>query len=95
MAHFAKLDSNNIVERIEVVHNDIATDEEAGINFLKSLYGSDTNGNALNISNLTRDAAGSSVWKSIAVIIYFKFIIVATPTKVFSIVVTVFIVPDK
>jgi|TARA_B100001093_G_C26560743_1_gene898546 hypothetical protein len=43
MAHFAKLDSNNIVERIEVVHNDIATDEEAGINFLKSLYGSDTN----------------------------------------------------
>ena len=28
MAHFAKLDSNNIVERVEVVNNDVATDEE-------------------------------------------------------------------
>ena len=43
MAHFAKLDINNIVERIEVVNNDVATSEQAGIDFLKSLYGSDTN----------------------------------------------------
>ena len=33
MAHFAKLDSNNIVERVEVVNNDVATDEETGIFF--------------------------------------------------------------
>ena len=42
MAHFAKLDSNNIVERVEVVNNDVATGEETGIIFLKGLYGSDT-----------------------------------------------------
>ena len=42
MAHFAKLEAGNIVERVEVVSNDIATTEEAGINFLKSLYGNDT-----------------------------------------------------
>jgi len=39
MAHFAKLDSNNIVERVEVVSNDIATTEQAGIDFLNNLYG--------------------------------------------------------
>ena len=39
MAHFAKLDSNNIVERVEVVSNDIATTEQAGVDFLNNLYG--------------------------------------------------------
>lgn len=39
MAHFALLDENNLVVRVEVVHNDIATDEAAGIAFLQSLYG--------------------------------------------------------
>jgi hypothetical protein len=38
MAHFAKLNSNNIVERIETVSNDIATTEQAGIDFLNNLY---------------------------------------------------------
>ena len=38
MAHFAKLGNNNIVERVEVVHNNIATDEQAGITFLQNLY---------------------------------------------------------
>jgi len=38
MAHFAKIGSDNIVERVEVVHNDIATDEQAGITFLQNLY---------------------------------------------------------
>ena len=42
MAHFAKLDSSNLVERVDVVHNDVATDETTGINFLKNLHGSDT-----------------------------------------------------
>jgi len=39
MAHFAKLNSDNIVERVEVVSNDVATNEQAGINFLNNLYG--------------------------------------------------------
>ena len=42
MAHFAKLGAGNIVERVEVVANDIATTEEKGIEFLKSLHGNDT-----------------------------------------------------
>ena len=38
MAHFAKLKTGNIVERVEVVSNDVATTEQAGIDFLKELY---------------------------------------------------------
>ena len=38
MAHFAKLGKGNIVERVEVVSNDIATTEQAGVDFLKELY---------------------------------------------------------
>jgi len=39
MAHFAKLGVGNIVERVEVVSNDIATTEQAGVDFLNNLYG--------------------------------------------------------
>ena len=39
MAHFAKLGRGNIVEKVEVISNDIATTEEAGVNFLRNLYG--------------------------------------------------------
>ena len=39
MAHFAKLGVGNIVERVEVVSNDIATSEQAGVDFLNNLYG--------------------------------------------------------
>ena len=39
MAHFAKLGTGNIVERVEVVSNEIATTEQAGIEFLQNLYG--------------------------------------------------------
>ena len=39
MAHFAKIGVGNIVERVEVVHNDIATTEQAGVDFLNNLYG--------------------------------------------------------
>lgn len=39
MAHFAFLDENNIVLRVEVVHNDEAPDEATGVAFLQSLYG--------------------------------------------------------
>jgi hypothetical protein len=38
MAHFAKLGIGNIVERVEVVSNDIATTEQAGVDFLNNLY---------------------------------------------------------
>jgi len=38
MAHFAKLGIGNKVERVEVVSNDIATTEQAGVDFLKELY---------------------------------------------------------
>ena len=38
MAHFAKLGVGNIVERVEVVSNDIATTEQAGADFLNNLY---------------------------------------------------------
>ena len=38
MAHFAKLGVGNIVEKVEVVSNDIATTEQAGVNFLNNIY---------------------------------------------------------
>ena len=37
MAHFAKLNSENIVEKILVVSNEVATDEQSGVNFLNNL----------------------------------------------------------
>ena len=40
MAHFAKLGIGNKVERVEKVSNDIATTEQAGVDFLNNLYGS-------------------------------------------------------
>ena len=40
MAHFAKLGKGNIVEQVVVVSNDIATSEQAGMDFLNNLYGS-------------------------------------------------------
>jgi hypothetical protein len=40
MAHFAKLGTGNIVERVAVVSNDIATTEQAGVDFLNNLHGS-------------------------------------------------------
>ena len=40
MAHFAKLGIGNIITTIEVVHNDIATTEQAGVDFLNNLFGS-------------------------------------------------------
>ena len=38
MAHFSKLGIGNIVEAVHVVSNDIATTEQAGIDFLNNLY---------------------------------------------------------
>ena len=38
MAHFAKLGKENIVEKVEVVNNNVATTEQAGVDFLNNLY---------------------------------------------------------
>ena len=38
MAHFAKLGTGNIVKKVVVVSNDIATSEQAGMDFLNNLY---------------------------------------------------------
>jgi hypothetical protein len=38
MAHFAKLGVGNIIEAVHVVSNDIATTEQAGVDFLNNLY---------------------------------------------------------
>jgi hypothetical protein len=47
MAHFAKLDENNVVTQVIVVHNndctlDGAENETVGVLFCKSLFGADT-----------------------------------------------------
>ena len=48
MAHFAKLNQNNIVEQVIVVNNEVLLDENnieqesIGIDFCKSLYGENT-----------------------------------------------------
>ena len=38
MANFAKIGTGNIVEKVEVLHNDVATTEQAGVDFLNNLY---------------------------------------------------------
>jgi len=38
MAHFAKLGIGNKVLTVEIVHNDIATSEQAGVDFLNNFY---------------------------------------------------------
>ena len=38
MAHFSKIGTGNIVEQVVVVSNDIATTEQAGIEFLQKLF---------------------------------------------------------
>jgi hypothetical protein len=48
MAHFAKLNSDNTVEQVIVVNNEVILDEngieqeQIGVDFCKSLYGEDT-----------------------------------------------------
>ena len=38
MAHFAKLGTGNIIEKVEVVSNDKALTEQSGVDFLNNLY---------------------------------------------------------
>ena len=59
MAHFAKLDENNIVTQVIVVSNDIATSESAGITFINNLYGtSDTWKQTSYNKNIRKNYAG-------------------------------------
>ncbi len=39
MAHFCKIGKGSKVEKVVVVSNDVATSEQAGIDFLNNLYG--------------------------------------------------------
>lgn len=41
MAHFALLDENNVVLRVEAVSNDVCQNEWEGQEFLKSIHGQD------------------------------------------------------
>ncbi len=40
MAHFAKIGSGNIVETVEVLSNDVAATEQAGVEFLQNFHNS-------------------------------------------------------
>jgi len=39
MAHFAKLNDNNEVVTVEVISNEVATTEQAGVDFINNLHG--------------------------------------------------------
>lgn len=39
MAHFAKLNSENVVDQVVVLHNNDAPDEISGVTFLNNLFG--------------------------------------------------------
>ena len=60
MAHFAKLDSNNIVEQVIVVNNADLTDvtgtevESIGIAYCQKLYGASTNWKQVSYNNKFR-----------------------------------------
>jgi len=60
MAHFAQLDDNNIVETIVVIDNNILEDdtenenEEQGIDYLKGIYGNNTNWKQTSFNNNIR-----------------------------------------
>ncbi len=60
MAHFAKLGKGNIVESVVVVSNNVATDEQAGVEFLRNLY-NDQNAQWIQTSynnNIRKNYAG-------------------------------------
>jgi len=39
MAHFCKIGKGSKIEKVVVVSNDVATTEQAGIDFLNNMYG--------------------------------------------------------
>jgi hypothetical protein len=62
MAHFAKVNKENIVEQVIVVNNEEVPDEATGIAFCKSLYGEDTEWVQTSYNNnFRRQFAGSGM----------------------------------
>lgn len=63
MAHFAKIDSNNMVTEVVVISNDVIKDEsgkeveQLGINFMKELYGEGTYKQTSYNGNLRKNMA--------------------------------------
>ena len=58
MAHFAKLNSENIVEQVVAVHNNDAPDEATGIAFLNNLFGKATWVQTSYNGNIRKNYAG-------------------------------------
>ena len=64
MAHFATLDESNIVTNVEVINNEVITDgdgveqEELGIDFLTSLYGTGNYKQTSYNNNIRKNYAG-------------------------------------
>jgi len=58
MAHFAKLNSENVVDQVVVVHNNDAPDEATGIAFLNSLFGDATWVQTSYNGNIRKNYAG-------------------------------------
>jgi hypothetical protein len=58
MAHFAKLNSENVVEQVIVVHNNDAPDEASGIAFLNTLFGDGTWVQTSYNKNIRKNYAG-------------------------------------
>lgn len=59
MAHFAKINSDNIVEEVLVVNNEEVPDEATGIAFCKSLFGENTEWVQTSYNNNFRAAFAS------------------------------------
>ena len=58
MAHFAKLNSENVVDQVVVVHNNDAPDETSGIAFLNTLFGDATWVQTSYNGNIRKNYAG-------------------------------------
>jgi hypothetical protein len=58
MAHFAKINSENVVDQVVVVHNNDAPDEASGIAFLTNLFGGGTWVQTSYNNNIRKNYAG-------------------------------------
>jgi hypothetical protein len=59
MAHFAKLNSENVVDQVVVVHNNDAPDEASGVAFLNNLFGNATWVQTSYNGNIRKNYAGA------------------------------------
>lgn len=58
MAHFAKINSENVVDQVVAVHNNDAPDEASGIAFLNTLFGDGTWVQTSYNNNIRKNYAG-------------------------------------